>query len=127
MIQSIPVTATKLQAIREAQASDEVCQKLFDYCKHGWPHVHNLSGPLRPYHSVASQLTVHNGLLLKGTRIVIPSALHLDILDQHVVVIKASLNTTHEHNNLFGGQDLVYNCKTTVLSVDACTISPQSR
>ena len=29
VIQSIPATATKLQAIREAQASDEVCQKLF--------------------------------------------------------------------------------------------------
>ena len=82
VIQYIPATATKLQAIREAQASDEVCQKLFDYCKHGWPHVHNLSVLLRPYHSDASQLTVHDGLLLNGTRIVIPSALRLDILDQ---------------------------------------------
>jgi len=55
---------------------------LFDYYKHGWPLVHNLSGPLRPYHSVASQLTVHDGLLLKGTRIVMPLAFRFDILDQ---------------------------------------------
>ena len=82
MIQSIPATATKRQTIREAQAADEVCQKLFDYCKHGWPHVHNLSGPLRPYRSIASELTVHDGLLLKGNRIVIPSILRLNILDQ---------------------------------------------
>ena len=82
VIQSIPATATKLQVIRETQVSDEVCQKLFAYCKHRWPYVHNLSGPLRPYHSATSQLTVHDGLLLKGTRIVIPSVLRLDILDQ---------------------------------------------
>ena len=82
MIQSIPATATKLQAIREAQAADEVCQKLFDYCKHEWSHVHNLSGPLCPYHSIASELTVHDGLLLKSNRIVIPPTLRLNILDQ---------------------------------------------
>ena len=29
VIQSIPAFATKLQAIKEAQAADEVCQKLF--------------------------------------------------------------------------------------------------
>ena len=82
VIQSILATATKLQVIRETQASDEVCQKLFAYNKHGWPYVHNLSGPLRPYHSAASQLTVFDGLLLKGTRILISLVLRLDILDQ---------------------------------------------
>jgi len=80
--QSIPTTATKLQAIREAQAADKVCQKLFDYSKRGWPHVHNLSGLLCPYHSIALELTVHVGLLLKGNRIVIPSNFRLNILDQ---------------------------------------------
>ena len=82
VVQSVPATATKLQAIRDAQAADEVCQKLFDYCRHGWPHVHNLPGLLRPYRSVASDLTVHEGLLLRGSRIVIPTMLRLDILDQ---------------------------------------------
>ena len=117
MIQSIPATPTKLQAIREAQASDEVCQKLFDYCKHGWELVHNSLGALCPYHSVASQLTVHDGLSLKGTRIVIPSALRLDILDQlhsgHQGITK--YRTRAQQSVWWPGlgmqlQDLVQNC-----------------
>ena len=81
-MQSIPTTQSRLKAIKAAQAEDEVCQKLFHYCKYGWPHQHKIPGPVCPYLSVASKLIVHDGLLLKGARIVIPSALRLSILDQ---------------------------------------------
>ena len=81
-IQGIPTTQSRLKAIKAAQAEDEVCQKLFHYCKYGWPHQHKIPGSVRPYLSVASELIVHDGLLLKGARIVIPSALRLSILDQ---------------------------------------------
>ena len=81
-IQSIPTTVSRLKEIKAAQAADEVCQKLVHYCKHGWPYQHNIPGPVRPYLSVASELTVQDGLLLKGARIVIPSTLRLSILDR---------------------------------------------
>ena len=71
-IQNIPTTQSRLKAIKAAQAEDEVCQKLFHYCKYGWPHQHKIPGPVCPYLSVASKLIVHDGLLLKGSRIVMP-------------------------------------------------------
>ena len=82
VIQSVRATEKRLKEIQKAQEADEVCQKLFQYSKSSWPHRQNIPGAVQPYISVSSEISVHCGLLLKGNRIIIPSALHLDILDK---------------------------------------------
>ena len=52
------------------------------YCKTGWPEKPRLFGELKLFHSVASELSVENGLLLRGNRLVIPAALRKDILNR---------------------------------------------
>ncbi|XP_032217921.2 uncharacterized protein K02A2.6 isoform X1 [Nematostella vectensis] len=52
------------------------------YCRDGWPEKANLKGPIKLYQSVAGELTVKNGLLMRGCRIVIPSSMRMDILEK---------------------------------------------
>ena len=82
VVQSVPATEKRLKEIQKAQEADEICQKLYQYCKSGWPHRQSIAGAIQPYISVASEITVHGRLLLKGNRIIIPSVLRLDILDK---------------------------------------------
>lgn len=80
IIQSLPATEERLEEIRRHQQQDDICQLLTSYCQSGWPDKKNLPEATRPYSSVAAELSVENGLLLRGCRIVIPSSLREDIL-----------------------------------------------
>ena len=68
--------------IQSQQDEDPVCQKLKKYCQEQWPDKSSLKGPYKPYTAVASELCVANGLLLRGSRLVIPPSLRPDILNK---------------------------------------------
>ena len=72
--------------MRSLPASDkvleEVKQKQETYCKEGWPERTALTGAIRPYYSVLSEISVQNGLLMRGNRIIIPSEMRLQMLDK---------------------------------------------
>ena len=53
-----------------------------NFCQDGWPSYGNLPGALQPYCQVSGELTVSDGLLLKGSRLVIPVTLRADTLDR---------------------------------------------
>ena len=82
VMQNLPATQKCLEEIKKAQNEDEVCQVIKQYCKEGWPDRSLVRGALKPYIPVASEWTVQNDLLLRGTRIVIPTKLRLDMLDK---------------------------------------------
>ena len=52
------------------------------HCENGWPGKQYVKGAIKPYYQFSGELSVQQGLLLKGTRLVIPTTLHLDILDK---------------------------------------------
>ena len=72
VVQSVPATEKRLKEIQKAQEADKICQKLYQYCKSGWPHRQSIAGSIQPYISVASKITVHGGLLLKGIELLFP-------------------------------------------------------
>ena len=80
IIQSLPVTEHRLGEIRQRQQQDEVCRLVMQYYWSGWPNKKKLPEIMRPYASVSAELSVEKGLLLRGSRIIIPSALRQDIL-----------------------------------------------
>ena len=82
VISNLPATERQLERIRQHQEEDEVCQQLAVYCQSGWPSKQALAGAVRLYHPVATELSVENGLLMRGSRIVIPAALRLEMLDR---------------------------------------------
>ena len=52
------------------------------YCKEGWPNKSSLKGPVIPCAPFAAERTIHNGLLLRGSHLVIPALMRLDMLDK---------------------------------------------
>jgi len=64
-----------LQEIKNCQQKDEECKILTKYTLEGWPEKSALSGIMKKHHSVAAELSVQNGLLLRGSRLVIPATL----------------------------------------------------
>ena len=82
MLQGLPATKKRLQQIQQAQKEDDVCCKLIKYCQEGWPENNLVPGPVKPYIHVSGELIVQNDLLLRGSRIVIPISLQLDMLEK---------------------------------------------
>ena len=82
VLSSLPATDNRIQTIQKCQTEDEVCQNLMQYCNIGWPSRKTVPNNLKPYCQVASELSIVNGLLLRGSRIVIPTSLRVKILDQ---------------------------------------------
>ena len=80
VIQGMPATPERLKQIRQAQEQDNILQQLIKFCTEGWPHHSKLKGTIKLYKSVASELSVQEGLLLRGSRIVIPPVLQKDML-----------------------------------------------
>jgi hypothetical protein len=75
--------------IKTESAKDEICRNLICYCGDGWPEKSKLDEKLPPYFT---ESTVHDNLLFKGTRIVIPHSLQNEILnrvpDGHQGIVK---------------------------------------
>ena len=82
IVQGLPATEQRLEEIRRHQQQDEVCQLLTRYCQSGWPENKKLTETTRVYHEVAAELSVEDGLLLRGCRIVIPTTLRSDVLER---------------------------------------------
>ena len=82
VITGLPASNTRLQQIIEAQDEDPVCRQIKTSCSEGWSDKHSVNDATKPYWSTRGELTVVQNILLKGTRIVIPSSMRLEILDK---------------------------------------------
>ena len=67
--ETLPATDHRLQVVRETQDSDAICTQIKSYCQHGWPDQTRLQGTLKKYLPVKDELSVTNGLLLRGNRV----------------------------------------------------------
>ncbi len=82
VVHNLPATEQRLQDIQTHQDRDPICQKLKHYCQHGWPNKSNVQGPIKAYFQVKDELSVHKGLLLRGSRLVIPRTLRPGVLEK---------------------------------------------
>ena len=92
----VQFSTEKLSQLRTAVNQDDVLCRLRDVIIHGWPKErYELNSMLRPYWSFRDELSVENGLILKGDRLVIPSSMQKEILDKvhtsHQGIIKCQL------------------------------------
>ena len=81
VVQSLPATEKQLERIKHHQEEDEECRQAAQYSKDGWQSKQSLSGVMKHYHSIASKISVQDGLLMRANRIVIPASLRLEMLD----------------------------------------------
>ena len=82
VIAVLPATDPKLSQIRNAQDQDKVCEKVKKDCSEHWPDRNHIEHDIRPYYQVNGELTIVDGLLMRGTRIVIPKCLQQETLQR---------------------------------------------
>ena len=76
----LPTSTTQLEVIKAETARDTVLQQVAKYITEGWPE--SVSFPMKPYLQVRGEMSVADGLVLRGQRITIPHKLQRDILEK---------------------------------------------
>lgn len=72
-----------LQKVAAATARDVALQEVIELIQKGWPEdKRKVSQAAKPYHSVRDELVVHNGVVFKGDRCVIPQSMRAEVLRQ---------------------------------------------
>ncbi|XP_061727739.1 uncharacterized protein K02A2.6-like [Cydia pomonella] len=85
---SLPVT---LQELRDETRKDVTLCQVIKYTQEGWPKkIDNLK--LKPFHLCNTQLSVENGCLMRGHKVVIPENLRYKVLSElhasHLGIVK---------------------------------------
>lgn len=97
---------SQLLEIRMATAADAELLSVVKLIKKGWPeHLSNVPMDAGDYVQMKSELSEHNGLVLRGSRIIVPRAMRGEILQKihegHQGLVKCREERTH----LCGGPD----------------------
>lgn len=101
VMESLPVSPTDIENLREQLKADSVCSHVMTLCTEEWPAHAKQEPVLKSYWPERATLTVKDGLLLKKTWLLIPSAMRNDVL--------AKLHKGHQGvvlSSLCGGLDL---------------------
>ena len=73
----------RVKAIKEETANDPTLQGLKCTIVQGWPeNIKDVPTPIRQYWSFRDELSVEDGVVMKGQRVVIPDSMKEDILEQ---------------------------------------------
>ena len=68
--------------IKEAITQDLVLSQVYNYTLHGWPaFVNAIPKKVQPYFYKRTQLTIRDGCLLWGLRVVISQRYHQEVLE----------------------------------------------
>jgi hypothetical protein len=81
VLNNLPCTDRRLEQIKDIQHNDEICMKLMEFTNDGWPQKQDLPSLFMPYYQFRDYFSIHNGLLLKSDRIIIPASLRVEILE----------------------------------------------
>ncbi len=83
MIQYLPVTEATQAAIQKATESDDTLMELKSAIRKGWPVTkEEVSVSIREYFPFREELTLQNGLIFKGERLVIPTSMRSEMLSK---------------------------------------------
>lgn len=72
----------QLDTFRKAQRDDSTCATLFQCYRDGWLGKRSIDPTVKPYWAVQGEFTVGNGILLYGSRVVVPEALQKETLQK---------------------------------------------
>ena len=94
---TLPASDQRLDEIRSELKNDDTLKTVMQYVQHGWPEEkQRVRGPIAKYWSERGNISLRNGLLLRGRRIIIPPRLRADVLrrlyDGHQGITKTRAN-----------------------------------
>nr|XP_054767488.1 uncharacterized protein K02A2.6-like [Lytechinus pictus] len=83
LIDGLRISEPTRIAIKQATADDASLQTVIKYVCQGWPALaRDCANNVRQYFSIKHELTVDDGIVFKGLRCVIPSAMRAEIRDK---------------------------------------------
>ena len=83
VLASLPASPDTLHRYRTAQREDSTCQQLLTLCREGWPaHQRQMPLNIQQFWPMRGEMTVDDGLLLRGNRIVVPQQLRKETLEK---------------------------------------------
>lgn len=82
IVQSLPATEERLAEIKACQEKDPVCKQIVEYCQTGWPDKKSVIDAVKPYFTISPEISIHEDLLMRGNRIIIPITLQKSVLTQ---------------------------------------------
>ena len=82
VIVNLPASSQRLQTYRKAQSEDSECKQITTYCHTGRPDRKSLDPPLRHYWQFRGEITMGDGLLLRGQRIIVLQSLRVETLSK---------------------------------------------
>uniref|UniRef100_A0A8D8X673 RNA-directed DNA polymerase n=2 Tax=Cacopsylla melanoneura TaxID=428564 RepID=A0A8D8X673_9HEMI len=94
VINNIPTTDENVMNAMNAQAKDDIIKEICKKIETQWERP-KTNDPLLPFFHVKDELSVCNGMLMRGSRIVVPSSLRNDMLHRihmgHLGITKSRL------------------------------------
>ena len=90
---SWPASDAKLLQFASESEKDPIINTAIKYTENGWPkYVKNIEQYLKDFYNVRFELSVHQGMLIRGSQIVVPRSLRAEILsrihDGHLGITK---------------------------------------
>ena len=80
VISSLPISDEKLKQFQTETSKDETLRTLHKYVMNGWPKNKNDINPTSmPYFNIRDEISVANGLVLKGERIIVPLSMRKEM------------------------------------------------
>jgi hypothetical protein len=77
----INATEERLNQLQSETAADEVLQLIMEYTQEGWPET-DVPSSAMPFHSYRHELSFEDGLLFKGSKLIIPKSMQKDMLER---------------------------------------------
>ncbi|UYV69541.1 K02A2.6-like [Cordylochernes scorpioides] len=92
VVSFMPISDVRVKEIKESQDKDQVIQDIIKYTQEGWPERTNVSMSESQYWPAKDDFSVENGILLKGSRYVIPENIRKGLLQRihegHLGIVK---------------------------------------
>ncbi|XP_030855818.1 uncharacterized protein K02A2.6-like [Strongylocentrotus purpuratus] len=84
IVKSMPVTSNKRNQIVEETKKDDQLQELLGIIRDGWPETKQQSCPVRvrEYWNIRSELSEADGIIFKGSKIVVPTTMRRFMLNK---------------------------------------------
>lgn len=94
---TLPASDQRLDEIRSELKNDDTLKTVMQYVQNGWPEEkRRVHGPIAKYWSERGNISLHDDLLLRGRRIIIPPRLRADVVrhlhDGHQGITKIRAN-----------------------------------
>ncbi|KAJ8339615.1 hypothetical protein SKAU_G00364010 [Synaphobranchus kaupii] len=94
---ALPATQEQLSKIAKETSEDPVLRKVMRHLQEGW-----IKGSCKQYYHIQSELSVVDGLLLKGDRIVVPTSMRREMLNRiHEGYLGAEKSKRRAHEALY--------------------------